>query len=251
MTRNADVGALLDELAEISRTLTREQAAQVLAVARAMTRPIEEAILPGSAVVTPAFAAEFRARLQAHHATYTTPMDRLSFENAFLAASRAAGRSAQDAPSKTTRFYDATVDGEQIALKFEGAKNLQDGRLKISKLSEAAWIQDMRSARLRREKTFAFVDELLEAVQRIFVLRFHQRSPVPRYELVEIPVASFALVKQATVADFDSDGPRIVAADADGDVLRLRIDRSDSKITIDQINKARCIVHADWRLLDP
>jgi hypothetical protein len=225
-----------------------QQIEQLLSVARAMALPIDETLDPASATVTLEFAAEFRARLQAHHATHTTPMDRLSFENAFLAASRAAGRRTDEAPSRTTRFFDATIDGEQTALKTEGAKSMRADRLHISKLSEAAWIQDMRSARTRREKTMEFLDDFLGAVDRIFVLRYYQSDPAPHYELVEIPTSHFALLKDVPLASFDSDAPRITIADRAGPILEFRIDRSDSKITIAKIVKSRCVVHGDWRL---
>ncbi|MCA1704523.1 MAG: hypothetical protein LC808_15185, partial [Actinobacteria bacterium] len=185
---------------------------------------------------------EFRARLQAHHATHTTPMDRLSFENAFLAASRAAGRATDEAPSRTTRFFDATVNGEQTALKTEGAKSMRFDKLHISKLSEAAWIQDMRSGRKRRDKTMEFLEEFLTAVDRIFILRYYQADPAPHYELVEVPTSHFELVKSVPVSQFNADAPRIEIVDAEGRIMEFRLDRSDSKITISKIEKGRCIV---------
>jgi hypothetical protein len=172
----------------------------------------------------------------------------IAFESAFLSASRAAGRSTTEAPSRTTRFYDVTVDGVQIALKTEGAMSMKTDRLHISKLSEAAWIQDMRSARRRHEKTLGFIDDFLAAVGRIFVLRYYISDPAPHYELVEIPVEHFVLIRQLAVAEFDSDAPKIQMRDEIGDIMIFRIDRSDSKITIANIQKARCIVHGTWRL---
>src|SRR5689334_16275343 len=143
------MSAARSNLVAMLELLDAHQIEQILRVARIMALPIDERIDPQSDTVTADFAAEFRARLQAHHATHTTPMDRLSFENAFLASSRATGRTTTEAPSRTTRFYDATIDGEHTALKTEGAKSMRADRLHISKLSEAAWIQDMRSARTR------------------------------------------------------------------------------------------------------
>jgi hypothetical protein len=237
----SDLFAVMHELAD-------EQVQQLLGVARVMALPIDETIAEDSEVVTPAFAAEFRARLQAHHATHTTPMDRLSFENAFLAASRAAGRATSEAPSRTTRFFDVTVDGEQTALKTEGAKSMKADRLHISKLSEAAWIQDMRSGRTRQEKTLEFLDDFSAAVDRIFVLRYYQSDPAPHYELVEIPTEHFGLLRDVPPREFNSDAPRIAIADDEGPIMEFRLDRSDSKITIGKIQKNRCIVHGDWRL---
>lgn len=237
-----------EELRELIERLDPEQVGRLLDVARVMARPIEETLNAESALMVPDFVAEFRARLQAHHATHTTPMDRLGFENAFLAASRAAGVETEDAPSRTTRFFDATVGEDQVALKTEGAKDMQADYLHISKLSEAAWIQDMRSARKRYERTMALVDEFLAAVQRIYLLRYYRSSPTPHYELVEIPVAHFERIKEAKVSEFASDAPRIQVADEQGPIMRFVIDRSDSKITVRKIAKSRCIVHGEWRL---
>jgi hypothetical protein len=244
----ADTSGARSGLFTVVHELADQQVNQLLGVARAMALPIEETIDSGSKIITAEFAAEFRARLQAHHATHTTPMDRLSFENAFLAASRAAGRATDEAPSRTTRFFDATVDDERTALKTEGAKSMKADRLHISKLSEAAWIQDMRSGRMRREKTMEFLDEFLEAVDRIFVLRYYQADTAPHYELVEIPMSHFEALKSVPASAFNADAPRIKIEDAGGPIMEFRIDRSDSKITVGKIEKNRCIVHGDWRL---
>jgi hypothetical protein len=237
----SDLFAVVHELGD-------QQVNQLLGVAKTMALPIQETLSRDSETVTTPFAAEFRARLQAHHATHTTAMDRLSFENAFLAASRVAGRTTDEAPSRTTRFFDVTVDGEQTALKTEGAKSMKADKLHISKLSEAAWIQDMRSGRTRREKTMEFLAEFLAAVDRIFVLRFYQADSAPHYELVEIPLSHFELVKSVPAQEFNADAPRIQIQDADGPIMEFRLDRSDSKITIGKIEKSRCMVHGDWRL---
>ena len=231
-------------------TLDDEQVGKLLEVARVMARPIKETINPKSNLMTPAFVAEFRARLQAHHATHTTQMDRLGFENAFLSASRAAGFKTEEAPSKTTRFYDATVNGEKVALKTEGAQSMKADFLHISKLSEAAWIQDMRSAKKRYEASIALVDDFLDAVDRIYVLRYYQASEAPHYELVEIPVDHFKLIKKLKQADFNSDAPRPKISDSKGDIMVFKLDRSDSKVTIAKIAKARCVVHGDWVLAE-
>ncbi|HEY2335473.1 MAG TPA: hypothetical protein VGH58_10775 [Solirubrobacterales bacterium] len=236
------------DLFDVAHRLDDKQVARLLDVARVMAQPIIEKINASSGVLEPEFVAEFRARLQAHHATHTTQMDRLGFENAFLSASRAAGFDATEAPSRTTRFYDATISDERVALKTEGAKSLKADKLHISKLSEAAWIQDMRSARKRYERSMEFIDAFLAAVDRIFMLRYYQASPTPHYELVEIPVSHFERVRELTPSDFESDAPRVMILDEEGEIMEFRLDRSDSKITIGKIAKSRCVVHAEWRL---
>ena len=81
------------------------------------------------------------------------------------------------------------------------------------------------------------------------MLRHYRRDAVPHYELVEIPVRHFALLRDVPLDRFDSDGPKILLEDEDGPILTFCIDRSDSKITIRKIMKRRCLVHADWRLV--
>jgi hypothetical protein len=96
--------------------------------------------------------------------------------------------------------------------------------------------------------TMRFIDELLAAVSRIYVLRYYRLEPVPHYELVEIPVEHFRLLKSVPVTAFDSDAPRVAITDARGPIMIFHLDRSDSKITVSKIEKARCIVHGDWQL---
>lgn len=83
------------------------------------------------------------------------------------------------------------------------------------------------------------------------MLRYYQADLTPHYELVEIPTAHFELVKTLPADAFNSDAPRIEVSDDEGFVMEFGIDRSDSKITIGKIEKARCLVHGDWRLSQP
>lgn len=237
-----------EELEALLSRLNEAEVARLIEIGNSMIAPIEERVAADGDLLRPEFVAEFRSRLQIHHATQDSPLDRLGFENAFLAASRAAGLEAVEAPSRTTRFYDVTIAGERFALKTEGAKDMKADRLHISKLSEAAWIQDMRSARLRYEKAMEFVDAFLAVVDRMFVLRYYRASAIPHYELVEIPITHFERIKMTSVSDFDSDAPRIKIADGSGDIMEFHIDRSDSKITIGKIEKSQCIVRAEWKL---
>jgi Type II site-specific deoxyribonuclease len=243
-----DEGSSRSRLVEALAELDEDGIGRVLTVARAMSRPITQVRKGNSAIVTEAFVAEFQSKLLMHHATHTTKLDRLGFENAFLAASRAAGRATEQAPSRTTRFWDVRVDGEQISLKSEGAASMKADYLHITKLSEAAWIQDVRSAKARHGRMMQLINDFLAAVQGMFVLRSSSRADGPFYELVEIPVALFRRIEELPVAAFDSDAPRIAITDDAGDIMELRLDRSDAKITVAKLRKDRCIVHATWQL---
>ena len=223
------------------------QIATALQIVPALQRPVEEYIRPRSYVATAKFAAEFRARLLLHHATYETPLEPEQFEGVFSAASRAARRRVEPSP-RGTRFWDVKVRGKQVSLKTEGAKRMREDFLHISKLSEAAWIQDVRTAKARYDHTMDLIDHLVGAVQEMFVLRI-RRGPEPDYELVEIPVAHFRRIKLLSRKDFSSDAPRVGIKDDDGNaIMTFCLDRSDAKVTITSLAKSACIVHARWTL---
>lgn len=236
------------ELLEYIESFGSAEIRQLVNIARVMSRPIEETVSPDSDLVGEKFASEFRARLLAHHGTHTTGMDRLAFEAALTAAAAQEGRRSEPAPSKTTRFWDVRIGDEQVSAKTSSAKNMKRDVIEVSKLSEAAWIQDMRSARDRHAKTLALFRDFVQAVQRWLVLRIFETSDGFTYELVEIPMSFFGPPVQNLMAhEFDSDGPRITVSDSDGrDLFVLVLDRSDSKVTLKKIDKGNCLVHATW-----
>ncbi len=206
---------------------------------------LNEALLPSSDIVTPAFAAEFRNRLRAHHAINQGRLSRTQFEDAFASASRAAGRDVGPRAGATERFWDVSVDGRKISLKTEGAQNLNTDFLHISKLTEAAWIQDCRTQGARRDHTIELFSRFTAAVDRIVVLRAYPRTNL--YELVEISTTMFARVADLPLNAFAAESPAIpVPLDSPEPDFILKLDRSDAKITIKRIRKSRCIVHAQW-----
>ena len=225
------------------------QVRQLRNVALAMNQPIRFTRGDGSTLVVGGFEAEFRARLQAHHGTHTSGMDRLAFESALFAACQQAGFAVAFAPSRTTRFWDLTIQGEQASVKTTQAKKLKRDVIEVSKLSEAAWIQDVRGARDRRLKTLELFKEFSDAVKRWYVLRIFETDPSWEYELLEIPVWIFGAPVQALPVDaFDSDGPRIAVKDptTEQSLFTLVLDRSDAKITIKHLPIASCTVHGNW-----
>lgn len=69
------------------------------------------------------------------------------------------------------------------------------------------------------------------------------------YELVEIPASIFRQVLEVGKAHFKEDGPMInIPIGKDPPDFTLKLDRSDAKITIANINKALCLVHGTWQL---
>ena len=174
------------------------------------------------------------------------PLFQESFDSALVAACSHAGHDVNSAPDGQ-RFWDVTLDGRRVSLKSTKAKSLRKGTLHISKLTEAAWIQDCRTATKRREHTFCLFKEYCAEVDAILQLRYFRSRR--RYELVEIPVSLFAQVLKVGRKHFSADGPTInIPIGKDPPDFTLKLDRSDAKVTIANINKDLCLVHGTWQL---
>lgn len=194
----------------------------------------------------PAFVDEFRLRLVTQHRFIGSPMCQDAFDAAFLGACEAAGQKIQTAPPGQ-RFWDAVIDGKTISLKSTKERNLKMDLLHISKLTEAAWIQDCRSASMRRERTHELFEAYCSQVHSILQLRYFREQE--QYELVEIPVSLFRQVLEVGQEHFKSDGPtiKIPVGKLPPDFI-LKLDRSDAKVTIGNIQKSLCTVHGTWSL---
>jgi len=192
------------------------------------------------------FESEFRSKLLTHHCFMGSPLFQESFDAAFMSACSASGHVVEKAPDGT-RFWDVSIDGKCISLKSSKAASLREDKLHISKLTEAAWIQDCRTAKIRRDKTFELFTEYCGTVDSIIQLRYFAASKM--YEMVEIPVALFKQVMGVSLEHFSADGPTInIPIGMIPPDFTLKIDRSDAKITIANINKALCTVHGTWML---
>ncbi len=214
----------------------------------AMRGPCEAQFPAASPIVTEDFAKEFRATLLIHHYFLKAPLATNSFEAAFVRAGRAAGLDVAPAPDGQ-RFWDVEVEGRKISLKSTAAANLRVGKLHISKLCEAAWIQDMRRADQREQETKRLFAEYTEAVDSIIQLRLFKSKAF--YELVEIPSDLLAQVADVPRAEFAPDGPTIgIPVGKNPPDFTLKLDRSDAKVTLANINKSVCSVIGTWQL-DP
>ena len=175
------------------------------------------------------------------------------FETVFRNACTSVNWKVDDPGSPTRRFVDLEVQAgnepkRRISLKSTSAKNLSETRVHISKLTEAAWIQDLRRAQERRNQTLSLFNDYTNAVDAIVMLRaFREGNNIPhRYQLIEIPTAIFEPVQEAPVEIFRNDAPVIVCNMRGNTVARVAIDRSDAKITIRSILLSACVVHAEW-----
>ena len=137
----------------------------------------------------------------------------------------------------------------RLSLKSTAAKNLSKTALHISKLTEAAWIQDVRTARDRRDRTLELFRQYQRAVTQIVMLRaFREHADkVPhKYQLVEAPVSIFDSIQRAPLKAFERDAPVIECTVGDRVVAVVAIDRSDAKITVRRVQLSACTVHAEW-----
>ena len=199
----------------------------------------------------------FSYRISVHHGITTDALGLSAFETAFRAACEAVGWDIDPPGSATRRFVDLTVgtpDGSErrLSLKSTAAKRLSKTTAHISKLTEAAWIQDIRSSRARRAKTLALFQEYRTAVDEIVMLRAFRSSPtaIPhRYQLLGIPSDIFASLAEAPLTAFEADGPTIDCSySGNPAAARVSLDRSDAKITVKQIQLSACDTHANWEL---
>jgi len=206
----------------------------------------------------PAWVEYFGLVISGHHGTTVEPLRTEGFEVGFRNACEALEWELTPPGSATRRFVDLDVttdDGlmRRLSLKSTAARNLSLTTLNISKLTEAAWIQDMRSANQRRARTLDLFREYRDAVDAIVILRaFRLPDELPtRYELVEVPSEIFASLEDAPPAAFAKDGPTIDCEYAGHPkAARILLDRSDAKVTIKSIQLAVCTLHAVWEI-DP
>ena len=198
----------------------------------------------------------FSLALSIHHGTTTEPLGLIGFEIVFRNACDSVGWKYEKPGSATHRFVDLVIgrpgeSARKLSLKSTAAQRLSRTTAHISKLTEAAWIQDMRSARERRDRTRDLIRDYMAAVDSIIMLRaFRKPNHVPeRYQLLEVPTAIFGSIHEAPLDAFVADGPAIDCSFQGHEVAaRVSLDRSDAKITVKQIAIAACIVHAEWEL---
>lgn len=201
----------------------------------------------------------FGLAISVHHSNTVEPLGLVSFEVAFRNACEAVEWEVDEPGSATRRFVDLTVQGDddserKLSLKSTAGRRLSATTAHISKLTEAAWTQDVRSARTRRAKTLELLRQYREAVDAIIMLRAFRsgRDVLPeKYQLLEIPTAIFASLEDAPLSAFAADGPTVDCPYGEEPVAaRVSLDRSDAKITVKQIKLSACTVHAEWYLED-
>ena len=196
----------------------------------------------------------FGLALSVHHSATTEPLGLTAFESVFRNACEHVGWVVDPPSSPTRRFVDLAVQTgsgpqRQLSLKSTAAARLAEGSAHISKLTEAAWIQDERTATGRRDQMRELFREYQAAVSAIIMLRaFRAGNAMPdRYQLLEIPASIFDPIQTAPLSLFRSDAPAIECQTGGKLAAVVVADRSDAKITVRRIQLAACTVHAEWR----
>ena len=208
---------------------------------------------------SPDWVEYFGLSLSVHHGGTADPLGLTGFETVFENACESVDWTVEKPESATRRFIDLTVhrsDGKEkkLSLKSTAANRISESTAHISKLTEAAWIQDVRAARDRRNHTLALFRCYTAAVDSIVMLRaFRKSREMPsRYQLLEIPTGIFDSLQRIPVSAFNADGPTLDCSFGEHEVAaRVSLDRSDAKITVKQILLAACTVHAEWELVSP
>jgi hypothetical protein len=244
------VGADRRELHKKIDVLDDGQAAVVEDFVDAIVEPVDVDVQATSWLTASSTWVEaFTARLRAHHAHTTDALTSRGFENAFAACCEAAGWTAVLEESATHRFTDLvlTIESERrsLSLKASSAKGMSRSLLHISKLTEAAWIQDMRRQRDRKPLTVELFEQYRAATDAIFLLRGFRTTAEIEYQLIEIPTTHFAAVADVPAANFVAG---TIAVPADDPTFKIRLDRSDAKITLTGIRLDRCTLHGTWTL---
>ncbi len=218
-------------------------------IIEALTAPIS-ADWTGPGWLPLAWEARFRSALRIHHAINANPLGREAFEDAFNTTCESLGWRVYPAKSATNRFYDTVVDNgviRRLSLKATAAQRMREDVVHISKLTEAAWIQDARRKADRHRKLLSVFAEYRDTTDAIVLLRAMQHSGATRYQLLEISTELFASVPDLT-AEQSQAGTIPLPPGSSTPVLKIRLDRSDAKITLTDIRLSACTVHGTWEI---
>lgn len=245
----------MKQRSELHNKLDRLGDAEALVVEQvidAELTDIESTYLNSSWLVTDTWAASFSARLRAHHALNPEPIATSAFEAAFNEACRNAGFQVVATSSATHRFFDTTIITSgglirHISLKSSSARDIREDRLHISKLTEAAWIQDTRRQRDRQQSIITLFQDYRAATDAIVMLRIFPLPEAYRYQLVEIDTSLFDHVDQLSVAQAQQGTINFpIGRNSRDRDYAIRIDKSDAKITVTAVDIERCVIHGEW-----
>ncbi len=204
---------------------------------------------------TPDWTEYFGLALSVHHGATIDPLRLTAFESVFRDACEHMRWPVSPRGSATQRFVDLSVTPRvgperHLSLKSTAARKLSKTSMHISKLTEAAWIQDARKAADRRRETRSLFREYRATVSHIVMLRAFRDDddkPPSLYQLIEAPVTIFDSIETAELELFEPDSAKVPCVVSGETVAIVALDRSDAKITVRNILLSACTVHAEWR----
>ncbi|MDR6657783.1 hypothetical protein J2W51_000325 [Tardiphaga robiniae] len=246
----ADVVRMLDSLAPV-------QVEVVHAIIKSFADQQTNELVRSDFLTQDAFEY-FAMRLAAHHAFSSHVLKKENFEHILEQAFKRTGGTAQRANSMTLRGADLTVNGVTLSLKTEGAQNLRAAHIVISKLMEAAWIKQIKTTDDIPQYLKKMVLPHFGNYDRIFILRSYkdaERNGFTRYDLREIGKSVLAEIGNLKPEDFSEltrtrTTSAIVKVDGKA-AFQFRLDGSDDKLTINQLDVSLCPLHAWWSLSSP
>jgi len=231
--------------------LTASQERLLANIAQAFRADVETIVEPNSDLATPDFIEDFTNRLLLYHALNAEPLKKKTFEYAFAASCRSAGKHAVVNVNSTHAGHDVDVDGVAFSCKTEASTGISRSAIVISKLMEARWIRECASSADFAAQVRNRIVHHLQSYQRMIMLRaFIHHGTAFAYELVEIPVR--VLLAMSTLPDA-AFSPRTRNGGSSAKVMlnqrpafTLRLDGSVEKVTISGLKISLCRQHARW-----
>lgn len=200
----------------------------------------------------------FGTRLAAHHAYSSKMLKKENFEHILEQTFRRSGASIRPQLGMTVRGADLGVGDINLSLKTEAAQGLRRGYITISKLMEAAWIKQITSTSDIPHFISEKVMPHFENYDQIYTLRSYidpDRDGNIRYDLHEIPKSLLEMIGGLRPEDFSTPTPtRTTSAAVSIDGTRafvFRLDGSDDKLTINNLDVRLCPMNAWWSLAAP
>lgn len=253
MTKH-EIIARVDRLAVALRELTEQQLLLIETVVTQFRRPylrIERKT--DSDLVTAPVLHDFGDVLRFHHCVSREALSKDRFEYALEKTLNLCGKEARLAESRTNRGHDITIQGVPCSLKTQADKNIKEAEIHISKFMELGkghWPKTSDGLAKLRDMFL----EHMTAYERIFMLRCLSKDPLCwRYELVEIPKVLLQEAKEGELeicrkTKQETRPGYCHVRDADGNLkFELYFDAgSERKLQVRHLNKALCVVHAQW-----
>ncbi len=117
----------------------------------------------------------------------------------------------------------------------------------LSKLRDVAWIQDTRKQADRQARIVELFADYRKSTHSIIILRGFKEPDGVQYELIEIPTELFEAVEDLDLASAQL-ATIPVPVNSVTPYMKIRVDRSDAKITLTGIKLSVCDVHCRWKL---